>query len=139
VLLLSTFPHDEYVIEGLRAGARGYLLKRAPLEQLRDALHAIMAGKSVIDPAVTERVIAHLREDESAAAPRLHERLTRRERQVLALVAEGAANPAIAAALEISEGTVKIHISHILAKLGVHSRAHAARLAVEWGLLNDDE
>jgi DNA-binding NarL/FixJ family response regulator len=138
VLLLSTFPHDEYVIEGLRAGARGYLLKRAPLDQLRAALHTIMAGEAVIDPAVTERVIAHLREGGQDAAPRLHERLTRREREVLTLVAQGASNTAIAARLGISEGTVKTHISHILAKLGAHSRAHAARLAVEWGLLNDD-
>lgn len=137
VLLLSTFPHDEYVIEGLRAGARGYLLKRAPAEQLRATLHKVMDGEAVIDPAVTDRVIAHLQSAQETGAPQLHERLTQRERQVLALVAQGAPNTAIAAELGISEGTVKTHISHILSKLGARDRAHAVRLAVEWGLLND--
>ncbi|RME89748.1 MAG: DNA-binding response regulator [Anaerolineae bacterium] len=135
VLLLSTFPHDEYVIEGLRAGACGYLLKRIDSERLLQALRAVMAGEAVIDPAVTGRVIAHLQE--GAKDVRFHERLTPREHQVLALLAEGASNAEIAGRLHITEGTAKNHVSHILAKLGARDRAHAARLAVEWGLLRE--
>ena len=136
VLLLSTFPHDEYVIAGLRAGARGYLLKRTDSERLLAAIQAVAAGEAVIDPAVTGRVIAHLQEGEEA--PVFHERLTDRERQVLRLVVEGASNAEIAARLGVSEGTVKNHVSHILGKLGARDRTHAARLAVEWGLLYED-
>ncbi len=136
VLLLSTFPHDEYVIEGLRAGACGYLLKRTDSDGLLAAIQTVARGESVIDPAVTGRVIAHLREGQEV--PVFHERLTDRERQVLALLAEGASNAEIAARLGVSEGTVKNHVSHILGKLGARDRAHAARLAVEWGLLYDD-
>ncbi|RME08084.1 MAG: DNA-binding response regulator [Anaerolineae bacterium] len=135
VVLLSTFPNDQYVIEGLRAGARGYLLKRTSSTRLRAALHSVMNGEAIIDPGVTDRVIAHLKPDQQETTPCLSERLTARERQVLALLVEGAANAEIADALGISPGTVKNHISHILSKLGARDRTHAARLAVEWGLL----
>ena len=136
VLLLSTFPYDKYVIEGLRAGASGYLLKRTDPDRLLDAIRAVAAGKSVIDPAVTEQVIAHLRKGEGM--PVFHERLTDRERQVLRLVVEGASNAEIATILGVSEGTIKNHVSHILGKLGARDRTHAARLAIEWGLLYEE-
>jgi len=136
VIVLTTFDNDEYVFESLRAGASGYLLKNADPDHLATAIRAVYAGDSILDPAVTEKVIrraTHPEEEE----PALTERLTRREREVLRLMAEGATNAEIAARLCLAEGTVRNHVSRILGKLGARDRAHAVRLAVEWGLLNE--
>ena len=136
VIVLTTFDHDEYVFESLLAGASGYLLKNADPDHLAAAIRAVHAGDSILDPTVTEKVIrraTHPEEEE----PALTERLTPREREVLDLMAEGAANAEIAAQLCLAEGTVRNHVSRILDKLGARGRAHAVRLAVEWGLLND--
>jgi DNA-binding NarL/FixJ family response regulator len=137
VIMLSTFPHEAYVIEGLRAGAKGYLLKSIDSDKLLEAIRAAHAGKSVLDPSLTDKVIEHIKK-EVPTIPQFHERLTQREREVLALLAEGASNAEIANRLHISKGTAKNHVSHILAKLCARDRAHAARLAIEWGLLNAD-
>jgi len=136
VLMLSTYPHDEYVIAGLRAGACGYLLKNSDSQRLLAALRAAAQGQMVIDPAVSARVVARLKAPEQSLV--FVERLTSREREVLRHLAEGDSNSEIAARLGIREGTVKIHVGHILAKLGARDRTHAARLAVEWGLLYDE-
>lgn len=133
VIVLTTFDNDEYVFESLRVGASGYLLKNADPNHLATAIRAVHAGESILDPAVTEKVIR--RATQADAEPALTERLTPREREVLGLVAEGATNAEIADALCLAEGTVKNHVSHILSKLGAQGRAHAARLAIEWGLL----
>jgi len=135
VIVLTTFDHDEYVFESLRAGASGYLLKNADPDHLAAAIRAVHAGDSILDPAVTQKVIRRATRPE--AEPALTERLTPRERQVLRLMAEGASNAEIAAQLCLAEGTVKNHVSHILGKLGARDRAHAVRLAVEWGLLHE--
>ena len=136
VIVLTTFDHDEYVFESLRAGASGYLLKNADPDRLADAIRAVHAGTSILDPAVTKKVIC--RANRADAAPALTERLTPREREVLQLVAEGATNAEVAETLCLAVGTVKNHVSHILGKLGARSRAEAARLAMEWGLLTSD-
>lgn len=136
VIVLTTFDDDEYVFESLRAGASGYLLKNADPDHLAAAIRAVHAGDSVLDPAVTQKVIRRATHPKPQE-PTLTERLTPREREVLRLMAEGAANAAIAARLCLAEGTVKNYVSHVLGKLGAHSRAHAVRLAVEWGLLHE--
>ncbi len=136
VIVLTTFDHDEYVFESLKAGAAGYLLKNADPDRLAAAIRAVHAGDSILDPAVTEKVIRRATLPESE--PILTERLTPREREVLRLMAQGAANAEIAARLCLAEGTVRNHVSHILGKMGARDRAHAVRLAVEWGLLNDE-
>ncbi|NOZ72833.1 MAG: response regulator transcription factor [Chloroflexi bacterium] len=136
VIVLTTFDDDEYVFASLQAGACGYLLKNAEREHLAAAIRAVHAGDSILDPAVTQKVIRRAtRVDEE---PSLTERLTPREREVLRLLAAGAANAEIATKLCLAEGTVKNHVSHILDKLGAHNRAHAIHLAVEWGLLHND-
>ncbi|MBS1252890.1 MAG: Transcriptional regulatory protein DegU [Anaerolineales bacterium] len=136
VIVLTTFDHDEYVFESLRAGASGYLLKDADPDHLAEAIRAVHAGDSILDPAVTQKVIRRATGTDEAE-PALAERLTPREHDVLGLMAEGAANAEIAEQLCLAEGTVKNHVSHILGKLGARGRAHAVRLAVEWGLLDE--
>ncbi len=136
VIVLTTFDNDEYVFESLRAGASGYLLKNADPDHLATAIRAVHAGDSVLDPAVTQKVIRRATHPEQEQ-PALTERLTPRERKVLRLMAEGASNAEIAEQLCLAEGTVKNYVSHILNKLGTRGRAHAVRLAVEWGLLNE--
>jgi len=135
VIVLTTFDRDEYVFESLRAGAAGYLLKDADPPRLAAAIRAVYAGDAILDPAVTQKVIRRAAHSQSAET--LTERLTPREREILRLMTAGATNVEIAARLRLAEGTVKNHISHILGKLKARDRAHAARLAVEWGLLEE--
>ncbi len=135
VIVLTTFDDDEYVFESLRAGAAGYLLKDADPDYLAAAIRAVHAGDSILDPAVTEKVID--RATRADTEPVLTERLTPRERDVLDQLAKGATNAEIAEQLCLAEGTVKNHVSHILSKLGARDRTHAVRLAVEWGLLHE--
>jgi DNA-binding NarL/FixJ family response regulator len=136
VIVLTTFDHDEYVFEALRAGAAGYLLKNADPDHLAAAIRAVHAGEAVLDPAVTQKVIRRATGPE-AVEPVLIERLTSREREVLRRMAQGATNTEIARSLCLAEGTVKNHVSHILSKLGARDRADAVRLAVEWGLSHE--
>ena len=136
VIVLTTFDNDEYVFEALRAGAAGYLLKNADPDHLGAAIRAVHAGDSVLDPAVTQKVIRRATRL-GAAEPALTERLTPRERDVLRLIAAGAANTEIATRLCLTEGTVKNHVSHILGKLDARDRAHAVCLAVEGGMLHE--
>jgi len=135
VIVLTTFDNDEYIFESLRAGASGYLLKDADPEHLAAAIRAVHAGDSILDPAITQKVIR--RATHPQVEPVLTERLTTREREVLRLMAEGTSNAAIAEQLCLAEGTIKNYVSHVLTKLGAQGRAHAVRLAVEWGLVND--
>jgi DNA-binding NarL/FixJ family response regulator len=126
VIILTTFDLDEYVYAGLHAGAAGFLLKDALDGELLQAVRAVAGGDNVAGPTVTRRLVRHF----VATGPRAPdavpvEALTAREHDVLRLIAEGLSNQEIAGRLVISEGTVKTHVSRILAKLGVRDRIHA--------------
>ena len=136
VIVLTTFDHDEYVFESLCAGTAGYLLKNADPDYLAAAIRAVHAGDAVLDPAVTQKIIRRAIRPEGVE-PVLTARLTPRERDVLRLMVEGDSNAEIAEQLCLAEGTVKNHVSHVLGKLGARDRAYAVRLAVEWGLLDE--
>ncbi|MBI3979645.1 MAG: response regulator transcription factor [Chloroflexi bacterium] len=139
VIVLTTFEDDEYVFEALRAGAAGYLLKNADPDHLAEAIRAVHSGRSILDPAVTQKVIRRLTSlaNGRPAEPALAERLTDRERDVLRLMAAGLTNAEIAGRLSLAEGTVKNLVSRVIQKLGARDRARAVRLAVEWGLLGE--
>ncbi len=135
-ILLTTFDDDEALIEGMKAGARGYLLKDVSLEQLTSAIRTVAEGGTVIRPAVTERVVRgleHVRRDFDALNP--PDPLTRRETEILRLMAGGYSNREIADALGTAEGTVKNHASSILSKLGVRDRTRAVLKALELGYI----
>lgn len=135
-ILLTTFDDDAVVIRGIELGARGFLLKDVTLEQLTGAIRAVAAGGTLYSPAVTERVLRGLaRVPTSFEAAALPEPLTRREREVLRLMAAGASNKEIARALHAADGTIKNHASTIFAKLGVRDRTRAVLRALELGLL----
>lgn len=135
-LILTTFDDDSSLLEGIRAGARGFLLKDVSLDQLTHAIRTLASGGSMIQPAVTDRVLKGLgglqHEFESLDPP---DPLTERETEVLRLMAGGYSNREIARAFELAEGTVKNHISNILSKLGVRDRTRAVLKAVELGLI----
>jgi DNA-binding NarL/FixJ family response regulator len=137
VLILTTFDLDEYVYEGLRAGASGFLLKDVPPPELLRAIRVVAAGDAIVAPSVTRRLLdqfaRHLPRDEPAS-PAL-DRLTSRERDVLLEVARGRSNAEIAETLFLSEATVKTHVAHILTKLEVRDRVQAVVLAYESGLV----
>jgi DNA-binding NarL/FixJ family response regulator len=138
VLILTTFDADEHVVEALRAGASGFLLKDVPPPDFVRAIRIVAAGDALIAPSVTRRLLdrfARLRvpADESHAK-RLDE-LTDREREVLALVAQGLSNREIADRLVLAEPTVKTHVSHLLLKLDLRDRAQLVVLAYELGVV----
>ena len=135
-ILLTTFDDDEVLLEGVKAGARGYLLKDVSLEHLTDAIRTVAAGGTLIRPAVTERVLRgleHIRRDFDALSP--PDPLTKREVEILRLMAGGYSNREIAEALGTAEGTVKNHASSILSKLGVRDRTRAVLKALELGYI----
>lgn len=135
-LLLTTFDDDAALLEGIRAGARGFLLKDVSLDRLVDAIRRVVAGKSYFRPRLTERVLAAARNmplEFGSLNPPCP--LTLREIEVLALVAGGCTNSEIADSLKMSEGTVKNHVSSILSKLGVRDRVQAVLKGLEIGLL----
>ncbi len=138
VILLTTFDDDEYVFEGLRAGAVGYLLKDAPSSKLVEAIRAAARGESFLEPSVAAKVVAEftrLSRQAPAQPQPLAEPLSERELEVLRLVAAGLSNKHIAARLVLAEGTVKNHVTNILAKLGAAGRVQAVNKARELGLL----
>jgi DNA-binding NarL/FixJ family response regulator len=140
VLILTTFDLDQYVFAGLKAGASGFLLKDAPPAELLSAVRTVAAGDAVLAPSATRRLIDQFapllpdpgRQHDQAA---LLSQLTDRERTVFAELAAGRSNREIAAALHLSEGTVKIHVGRILAKLDLRDRVQAVVLAYESGLI----
>jgi len=141
VLILTTFGHEEYVVEALKAGASGFLLKDSTPEELVHAVRVVAAGDSLLSPAVTTRLLARVLPSLNAppATPWRDDgglsQLTEREVEVLELVAQGRSNAEIAADLYISEATVKTHVSHVLAKLGLRDRVQAVVAAFEMGLV----
>ena len=138
VLVLTTFDLDEHVYDALRAGASGFLLKDVERERLVDAVHTVAAGESLFAPSVVERLVAHYVANPPANAaappPELLE-LSDREQEVLELVGRGRSNAEIAAELFISQATVKTHVRHLLAKLGLRDRVQAVVFAYESGLI----
>jgi DNA-binding NarL/FixJ family response regulator len=135
-IILTTFDDDAALLEAVRAGARGYLLKDVSLEQLTAAIRDVAAGGTVIRPVVTERVLRgleHVRPQFDALSP--PDPLTRREIEILRLMAGGYSNREIADALGTAEGTVKNHASSILSKLGVRDRTRAVLKALEQGYI----
>lgn len=135
-LLLTTFDDPDVVLDGIRAGARGYLLKDVSFDVLATAIRAIAAGGSFMQPSVTERVLRGL--DGVRAHPDLddaHEKLTDRELEVLRLLAGGYSNAEIAGALGVAERTVKNHVSAVLAKLYVRDRTRAVLKALGLGII----
>ncbi len=135
-ILLTTFDDDEALLEAVKAGARGYLLKDVTLEQLTAAIRQVASGGTVIRPAITERVLKgleHVRRDFDALDP--PDPLTKRELEVLRLMAGGYSNREIAGALGTAEGTVKNHASSVLSKLGVRDRTRAVLKALELGYI----
>ncbi|MEU9703196.1 response regulator transcription factor [Streptomyces sp. NPDC047981] len=141
VLVLTTFDLDEYVFGALRAGAAGFLLKNTEAKDLIEAVRTVARGEGLIAPAVTRRLIAEFasprRGPERApggADPSVLDALTPREREVLGALAQGLSNAEVAARLDMAEATVKTHVSKVLGKLNVRSRAQAAVLARELGV-----
>ena len=138
ILILTTFDLDEYVVEALRAGASGFLLKDVPPEDLVTAIRTIAAGDALIAPSVTRRLIdrfaRHLPPPETKPPPSLGN-LTDREVEVLTLMARGLSNAELAESLFVSETTVKTHVGRVLMKLGLRDRVQAVVLAYETGLV----
>jgi DNA-binding NarL/FixJ family response regulator len=138
VIMLTTFDDGEYVFEGLRAGAIGYLLKDATSEKLVEAIRAAARGESFLQPSVAAKVVAEfarLSDRISQHDQPLPDPLSEREMEILRLVAAGASNREIAATLFIAEGTVKNHLTSILGKLDARDRTQAALKAKELGLI----
>ena len=137
VVMLTTFDLDEYVYEALRAGASGFLLKDSPRAELIAAVRAAAAGNALLAPTVTRRLIEAFarRPPEAAPSPARLGSLTAREREVLVLLARGRSNTEVAAALFVSEATVKTHVGNLLAKLGLRDRVQAVILAYETGIV----
>jgi DNA-binding NarL/FixJ family response regulator len=135
-ILLTTFDDDDALLEAVKAGARGYLLKDVSLERLTETIRSVASGGTVIRPALTERVLRgleHVRRDFEALDP--PDPLTKREIEILRLMAGGYSNREIADALGTAEGTVKNHASSILSKLGVRDRTRAVLKALERGYI----
>jgi DNA-binding NarL/FixJ family response regulator len=136
ILILTTFEQDDYVFGALRAGASGFLIKRTRPEELIAAVHSIAAGDSLLSPSVTGRVIDRMAQQPTpdvANQTKLDE-LTRREREVLELIARGLSNREIAAALVVEESTIRTHVKRILMKLDLRDRVQAVIFAYETGV-----
>jgi DNA-binding NarL/FixJ family response regulator len=143
VIILTTFEDDEFVFGGLEAGARGYLLKDISSEEMAQAIRKVAAGEALIQPSITRKVLAEFSRLATAAEksadkplqPALVEPLTEREQEVLSALAKGLSNREIARQLVITEGTVKNHVSSLIAKLEVRDRTQAVLKAQELGLI----
>ncbi len=127
-LVLTTYDTDSYIAPALAAGARGYLLKDASLDELLRGVRAVMEGRAALEPAVAARLLDRMADPQGSE-------LSDREREVLRLLVAGASNKGVAQQLHLSENTVKAHISHIFNKLGVQSRAEAVAVALQRGLI----
>lgn len=135
VIILTTFDYDEYVFDGIKAGARGYLLKDTPADELLNAIRRVHAGESIIQPSIATRMIAEFSQRRTAPQLPEYEALSEREHDVLHLLTDGLSNKEIAGRLVLAEGTVKNHVSTILDKLHAANRTQAVRVAREQGLI----
>jgi DNA-binding NarL/FixJ family response regulator len=131
IIILTTFDRDDYVFQGVRAGARGYLLKDVPATQLIATINLVNTGETLIQPEIASRALRT-----ALHAPgELAEPLSEREREILVLLAQGVPNKEIAGKLHIAEGTVKNHVTNILGKLQAQNRTQAADIARRRGLI----
>ncbi len=135
VIIFTAFDTDERILGALRAGAQGYLLKGAPRSEVFKAIRVVSQGGSLLESVVASKLLQHISR-KAPAASELPESLTERERDVLALLAQGKPNKEIASALVFSERTVKFHVSSILGKLGASNRTEALKLAAQQGLVD---
>jgi RNA polymerase sigma factor (sigma-70 family) len=131
IMILTTFARDDYVLEGIRAGAKGFILKDTPADNLIDTIQRIHAGEVTIQPEIASRMLSEL----ITLRDSLVEPISEREREVLILLAQGYTNREIAESLVITEGTAKNHVSNILAKLQAENRTQAADIARRYGLI----
>jgi DNA-binding NarL/FixJ family response regulator len=127
-LVLTTYDTETYIAPALAAGARGYLLKDATIDELMQGIRSVVAGRPALEPGVAARLLDRMADPQGGE-------LSDREREVLRLLVRGASNKGIAQELSLSENTVKAHISHIFTKLGVQSRAEAVAVALQRGLV----
>jgi len=135
VLVLTTYADDQSLFPALQAGARGYMTKDASAEEIEQAIRALAAGQTHLDPAIQQRLVAAVLDAQpSPGANALAGDLTRREAEVLKLIAAGLSNTEIAAALVVSNATVKTHVNHIFSKTGARDRAQAVRYAYQHGI-----
>lgn len=134
VVVLTTFDDDELIWEGMRAGARGYLLKDVPPEELIEAIEAAAAGKTLLPPAIASKLAQRIHRG-SGSILDAAEALTVREREILELIAQGCSNREIGEALHISENTVKTHLSNVYQKLEVNDRTEAVTTALRLGII----
>ena len=134
VLVLTTYADDEWVFDAIQAGASGYLLKDTPREELIKAVKGTATGKTYVDPSVAGKVLHQVSSHQTQPATLITSKLTEREIEVLRLIARGLSNTDIADQLFLSDGTVRNHVSAILAKLSVSDRTQAAVIAIQHGL-----
>jgi DNA-binding NarL/FixJ family response regulator len=134
VLVLTTYSTEEWVLDAIRAGASGYLLKDSTREEVLKAIRGTAEGKAYIDPSVANKVLSGISSNKKKASTLITGKLTQRETEVLSLLARGLSNEDIAKQLFLSEGTVRNHIGSIVDKLGVADRTQAALLALHHGL-----
>jgi DNA-binding NarL/FixJ family response regulator len=138
ILILTTFDLDEYVFEGLKAGASGFVLKDDSPEQLLAAIRTVAAGEALLSPTITRRVIEKFVHISHPAPPKEFDELSEREREVFRMMARGLSNAEIGNELHISETTVKTHVTHILQKLNLRDRVQAVVLAYQTGVFEPD-
>jgi DNA-binding NarL/FixJ family response regulator len=136
VLVLTTYDADEWVFDAIRSGASGYLLKDATRDELIRAVHGTAAGQTHVDPHVAGKLFTKVAQSPVGVDTSVVKNLSEREREVLCLLARGLANAAIAEQLHLSEGTVRNHVSSLLAKLDVADRTQAALIALRYGLVD---
>ncbi|MEM1253487.1 MAG: response regulator transcription factor [Cyanobacteria bacterium P01_H01_bin.21] len=129
IVVLTTFEDSQFVSEALSYGAKGYLLKDTPLEELSDVIRSIAKGYTQFGPGILEKIVPNVQASPPQEPPLEFESLSTKEKEVLALIVQGASNKEIAAALFISEGTVRNHVTHILGRLNVRDRTQAAVIA----------
>ena len=135
-IILTTFDDEELILAGVKAGAKGYLLKDVPLEELVEGIKQVAAGKTIVRPQITEKILDSVEglKNEFMSLER-PDPLTNRETEILRLMAGGYSNKEIANSIFVAEGTVKNHVSNILSKLGVRDRTRAVLKALELGLI----
>lgn len=134
ILALTTYDDDEWLFDAIRAGASGYLLKDTPRQKIVEAIRGTLAGRTFVDPSVAGKLLQQVAGHQAQPVSQIAQKLTERELDVLRLLAKGMTNADIAAALHLSEGTVRNYISAILDKLGVSDRTQAAVIAIQHGL-----
>jgi DNA-binding NarL/FixJ family response regulator len=135
VIVVTMHENPDYLVEALRAGAAGYVLKGATRKELSSAVRQVLAGETLLQPELVAQLLRRVANETRAAAASVDDTLTGREREVLACLARGLTNREIATALVISLSTVKAHVEHIIAKLGVSDRTQAAVRAVQMGIV----